>query len=361
MAAVAVPQGKNSPCWMAVMLALLALVAAATARPAPAKVMRGGAVGCAGGDWWAGIKSPDGTDFSVYDGEGSFSVAEDMTDTSSHPAQTLAALYAGGSGLNYVMYNDETPAGHKSSTRGHTKGVVAFDESSGKGFWLVHSIPRWPPVQADGYSVPTDTQKYGQSFLCMSFNVADLDTAANLMQLNYPQIYDSHFSASGQQQAPHLYELSKGNHTTAATTATQALPTSGGSSFRQFAKTARWGQAIGEYLIGPYYDSGFQWETWRDGEGDLQPWCAGKGGCQYDTFDVESVKVPSGTTWTVSRDHSKWGISTDGAKVACIGDINRQSGQYRRGGGFVCKSDSGLWKAFNQIITGTNSTCTPCP
>lgn len=73
-----------------------------------------------------------------------------------------------------LMYNDEWPNGTSSQTAAHAKGVVAFDGRS--GFWLVHSVPRFPPAPGVNYSFPITGLRYGQTMLCFSlpFNQADL-------------------------------------------------------------------------------------------------------------------------------------------------------------------------------------------
>jgi hypothetical protein len=68
-----------------------------------------------------------------------------------------------------VHHADETPDNKQHGSFGHTKGDMAFDANG--GFWLVHSVPRFPAntgsgVSYDGY--PEYASTYGQSFLCMS-------------------------------------------------------------------------------------------------------------------------------------------------------------------------------------------------
>ena len=70
-----------------------------------------------------------------------------------------------------LLYNDEHPDGNTSFTAGHTKGVVALGDQ--RGFWLVHSVPKFPPV-AGKYGYPRTGHMYGQTFLCIT-----LETAAN--------------------------------------------------------------------------------------------------------------------------------------------------------------------------------------
>ena len=74
-----------------------------------------------------------------------------------------------------VMYNDEFPNGTSSDvTHGHAKGVVVFDGHS--GFWLVHSVPQFPPDPGESYSMPKSAFKYGQTMMCLSMasNQAEL-------------------------------------------------------------------------------------------------------------------------------------------------------------------------------------------
>lgn len=79
-----------------------------------------------------------------------------------------------------LMYNDEFPNGTSSETSAHAKGVVAFDGQS--GFWLVHSVPRFPPAPDGGppgtkgnYSYPTTGLRYGQTMLCVSLPLHQAD------------------------------------------------------------------------------------------------------------------------------------------------------------------------------------------
>ncbi|KHJ89008.1 hypothetical protein OESDEN_11184 [Oesophagostomum dentatum] len=55
--------------------------------------------------------------------------------------------------------------------------------------------------------------------------------------------------------------------------------------------------------------------------------------------------------YSSSKDHSKWGVSLDGnVPAVCIGDVNRQESQFKRGGGAVCIEDKNMWKTFYNSI-----------
>lgn len=88
------------------------------------------------------------------------------------------------------MYNDEPPEDNVDMVKGHTKGVMASDDTS--GFWLVHSVPHFPPDLSKGaYDYPKTGHTYGQSFLCITMDVAELNKAAEQLLYNEPHIYSS--------------------------------------------------------------------------------------------------------------------------------------------------------------------------
>lgn len=72
-----------------------------------------------------------------------------------------------------LLYNDEPPHDNTTMTLGHTKGVVVGDSVS--GFWLVHSVPHYPPESGNNaYAYPKTGTVYGQSFLCITMLPKDL-------------------------------------------------------------------------------------------------------------------------------------------------------------------------------------------
>ncbi len=63
--------------------------------------------------------------------------------------------------------------------------------------------------------------------------------------------------------------------------------------------------------------------------------------------------------FSVHNDHSKWTVTTKSdtnndemTKIACIGDINRQEDQLRRGGGTVCfLNNQNVWNEYHKIVS----------
>ncbi|XP_042136015.1 deoxyribonuclease-2-beta isoform X2 [Peromyscus maniculatus bairdii] len=87
----------------------------------------------------------------------------------------------------YLMYNDGVPKSTNYSRKyGHTKGLLVWNRI--QGFWLIHSVPRFPPFPEDGYEYPSSGRRYGQSGICITFKysqyeVIDIFTAWMAQQL----------------------------------------------------------------------------------------------------------------------------------------------------------------------------------
>ncbi|XP_004454458.1 deoxyribonuclease-2-beta isoform X2 [Dasypus novemcinctus] len=95
-----------------------------------------------------------------------------MDNTKSVLGRTLQQLYEAYDSKNnntaYLMYNDGVPRSVNYSTKyGHTKGLLLFNRV--QGFWLIHSIPRFPPIPEEGYDYPPTGRRNGQSGICITF------------------------------------------------------------------------------------------------------------------------------------------------------------------------------------------------
>jgi deoxyribonuclease II len=114
-----------------------------------------------------------------------------MNSTSSFTGQTLSLIYSNNNIDNNLiaMYNDEPTNGNTDGSRGHTKGVVVANDIS--GFWLVHSVPKFPPEIGGNYDYPHSGLTYGQSFLCMSFTGDQMDEVGKQLQYNEPHFYST--------------------------------------------------------------------------------------------------------------------------------------------------------------------------
>lgn len=119
-----------------------------------------------------------------------------INDSASIPGMTLSFIYndKDEDNLLVMMYNDEPSNAKTDGTRGHTKGVVVANDIS--GFWLIHSVPKFPPALEEGnYNYPKTGTIYGQSFLCISFTGDQMAKVGKQLQFNEPHFYSSKVSS----------------------------------------------------------------------------------------------------------------------------------------------------------------------
>ncbi|PIO65012.1 hypothetical protein TELCIR_13339 [Teladorsagia circumcincta] len=67
------------------------------------------------------------------------------------------------------------------------------------------------------------------------------------------------------------------------------------------------------------------------------------------------TQVGATSEFKYTKDHSKLARSADSTRPwVCIGDVNRMTTQYIRGGGTTCLSSTFVWQAFNVIKDENN-------
>jgi len=263
---------------------------------------------------------------------------------------TYAQIYATKKDPNVfrAMYNDEWPSGDTSFTLGHTKGAAAFDKTS--GFWMIHSVPKFP--HGDAYSYPSTGAKYGQAFLCVTYKYAQLGDVGKQLFFNEPYIYEKALPAAFAKDFPVLDQLIKGEATPSPFSNTATLVSSGGVSLISFAKSKKWGHELYADLVAPTLKKNLIAETWQNGKGNTGKNCS----LSYHVTNAAQISLADDITFSILDDHSKWAVSDEkSGGFICIGDINRQFGQIRRGGGTVCMQDAKVWKAFRNSIKKSDS------
>ena len=148
---------------------------------------------------------------------------------------------------------------------------MAFDDAS--GFWLIHSVPRFPRIE-DTYEYPKTGLKYGQSFLCISFKTSSLDDIGLIKQTSsfnnlfwqhffdnqrylgiqlifgQPSFYAKHIPRSFRQQFPNLAEALLGvKDRKSPTSSTKKLRSRKGQNFISFYKNDKFGRGEIKYHL----------------------------------------------------------------------------------------------------------------
>ena len=312
-------------------------------------------------DWWFAYKVPQlvhdaktlnatGYEYVYYDpnvGKVSKS-ANLLTDKKGAIDLTLDSVFGKpDDSTGWILYNDEMPkiaARKDSSSFGHTKGVIAFDTVSKTAYWLLHSWPKF----ADRLAPDMPTPIYGQTYLCISLDLATASQIANQM-INHqePQVYDPRIPSSLDKSDP-LYLLTQTLNPNAPgdSNTIDCKSRDGKLTFKVIAKNRKWNKDFWNDLVGPTLGADMRAETWIRGK--IPPILDSDG--IHKTFDVSFIDFrPLGVpfAWPETHDHAKWGITVDSDWV-CVGDINRMISQEKRGGGTIAFQEPTLWAALSK-------------
>ena len=341
-------------------------------------------------DYWVIIKKPKGTEYFYYDSnDKTFDISPNSLNDTSIGALTYTTKQLWHTDSNYVIYNDQIPKQYminnlindtinnlindtinnlindtindtindlmKYNMRnttynyGHTKGFFAFDKNN-NGFWITHSIPLFPvgPEKIDNYiGLGSNSWTYAQNMLCLSVNANTINELSNKFLLNKPQIYDSKLITNTYK---YINELVDGKYSTKEKCEYEIFTTKNGMNFKVFAKTAEWNNDLYSECITLNEKDSLWVESWIRGsaEGPICPIS------DYDTLDIKYLNFGNNNSWSETQDHSKWAITVN-KYVICMGDINRMTTQYLRGGGTACFTDEILHSILKKATIETNS------
>lgn len=289
-----------------------------------------------------------------------------VNDSTGALGRTVGQLYEQGKNADiaYILYNDQRPPeegergfGFLSNRGGHTKGVVLLDKT--QGYWLVHSTPHFPPVKEIGqYSYPGSGVQNGQNFICVTYPLERFQAIAEQLQINQPNVYDCGVPASLASLVPALADVcnnSQGQmaysnlpHPQPASNRSVSLTSLGGTEFISFAKGRSFNNDLYHSWVAPSLQSDLLVQFWIRSVGILPSDCS-QG---WKVLDIQLISPGGRITFKASNDHSKWAVSTTGGGLdgaagwVCVGDINRNEAEEKRGGGTVCLQDATVWKAY---------------
>jgi deoxyribonuclease-2 len=332
-------------------------------------------------DMWVAIKKPRGTSYFYYDHQTKFNTSTKSLNDTSAGSLTYTTKQLWYNNISYVIYNDQVPkrTNDNADKYGHTKGFFAFDNNE-NGFWLTHSIPLFPlgPKYTNQYiGLGSNAWTYAQHLLCLSVKAHTINELSNKFLLNRPQIYDSKLITD---KYIFIKELIDGKYSTEKTCETALLSTKNGIPFKIFSKTTEWNNDLYAGCVTPIEKDTLWVESWIRGsaEGAVCPIS------DYDTLDIKflnfdnssyssnkstsnkstsnkstsnkstSNKSTSNNSWSETQDHSKWAITLN-KHIVCMGDINRMTTQYLRGGGTACFSDKLLHSILKNATVYINS------
>ncbi|KAL3059975.1 deoxyribonuclease-2-alpha [Trematomus bernacchii] len=288
-----------------------------------------------------------------------------VNDTTGALGRTVGQLYSQGENTEvaYILYNDQKPSedlgdrwvDNSGSKGGHTKGFVLLDKN--QGFWLVHSTPHFPPVRKAGtFSYPPSGVINGQNFICVTYPLERFQTIGEQLQINQPNVYDCDVPESLASLVPALADLCAKKHPSVhifphikpVSNRSVTLTSKAGTNFISFAKGASFDNDLYHSWVAPSLQSDLLVQFWIRSTGILPSDCS----LGWKVLDIKLIHPGQTFDFKNSQDHSKWAVSPtaggagSGGGWVCVGDINRNQAEEKRGGGTVCLQDPVVWKAY---------------
>ncbi|NXW77730.1 DNS2B protein, partial [Hirundo rustica] len=257
----------------------------------------------------------------------------------------------------YAIYNDETPVSDsKGSKHGHTKGFLFLDKS--QGFWVIHSVPLFPPIPEDGYGYPSTGESFGQTAICITFKYDQFIEIDQQMLIYNPGIYSCSIPDIFQADLPNLQKLcAKSRLPSAPLLHLSKLQSAHGETFLHFAKSHLFIDDIYVAWMAQELKTDLLAESWQHSGKKLYSNCS----LDYHVYNINIIGVPLNSTFRSINDHSKWAVSRKYEdQWTCIGDLNRAVEQAWRSGGFICTQNKQIYQAFRHLIVHYES-CTSAP
>ena len=278
--------------------------------------------------WWVMFKKPTSRDYYYRDPNTPLSAGPgDLGQKSRNPFyQSVKGIYER-STVAYLLINDQAPTGDATKKYAHDKGVILYD--SDDAVYIEHSVPSFPPASSDGYSYPSSGVSNGQSFMCVSLSLDQLNDFANDMLVEIPYVYDSSIPSEHLKIQGISDIIDEKWRDSESTVSHRAGPV------QHFVKSRHWGKdSYHDLLVTELGADGYS-ETWQNGSGGvLRSDCSGS----HSVYNIQKVKFPD-AEWVSTKDHSKWALIGDNV---CIGGVNRVQSQSERGGQHLCLEHSGL-------------------
>lgn len=255
--------------------------------------------------------------------------------------------------VNYFFWNDDTSTEDKSSaaskTKAHSKGGLVYNKNT--GYFLMHSLPRFPRRTADNKFVdelPDNAGIYAQHFLCISTNLDNNLKIVDTLNIINPQLIIKNGEEDNVTEEDSVSKLIKNKSDPKLEPFKITEITSNGKKkFTFFSRSKNEEKLQFDHHIPKFYEDDFYVETWSKPK-LLDPICDGL----YKVMNVKSLKFGD-IAYTNTQEHAKWSVSAK-KEIVCFGDLNRTDQVTVRGGSVVCIKDKKLAKIMRNAITDSD-------
>ncbi|KAK1165398.1 deoxyribonuclease-2-beta [Acipenser oxyrinchus oxyrinchus] len=265
--------------------------------------------------------------------------------------ETLGQLYQAhkhqSNTTGYLMYNDDPPSLDYQKGHGHTKGALHFNKD--QGFWLSHSIPRFPPFPERGYGWPPTGKQNGQTALCVTYKYSQFTEIAEQLLYYNPRVYNCSLPEIFLPAVSNLsYICQDSKIPQLPRRRVRKLVSARGESFLNFAKSRYYVDDIYAAWVAQVLKSNLLTETWQREEHELPSNCS----LPEHVYNVKRIRLPGPVLFYSYFDHSKWCVSQlFRDQWSCIGDLNREDRQAWKGGGLICTQNPLIYRSFRKAIS----------
>jgi deoxyribonuclease-2 len=225
---------------------------------------------------------------------------------------------------NWIVYNDETSTSC-CSNGAHAKGILAWNDKTIT--WLIHSVPKFPE-KFDGTNNFPDIDNseliYGQSFIFIKIDIEHLENILTQLFITHPNVYISNYD----------YEKYKNAHKLMNSNIYKI-----NDKLTHVSKSPDYHKDLYTDIVIPNFGGNCLTETWVRGHH-----CDETENCKM----ISKIEWPNSISYTYTHDHSKYCYSDNGWIL--IGDMNRMTSQFKRGGGGIVVKDKDKCKLFKDVI-----------
>ncbi|KRZ53378.1 Plancitoxin-1 [Trichinella nativa] len=252
-----------------------------------------------------------------------------------------------------IAYNNLPPGAVRPNAESTAKGLVAWGADTGKAFWYIHTMHKFPDFNiADASLLLDNLIEKAALFMCLTIDYKNTAWAKALL-FEKPLIYFSQKPAAvGDAQAVFLEEdimnlLNESPVTFPNNIYSRNVNTTGATPIvihyiaRYSSKTAQ--GDIYSRLIAPALQSSVR--VWT-GTTELNSYCSG----MYKIENVEGPIQIKNHELTKQYDTSVWSVTTTGEKKFCLSNVERESASFKAGG-VICIAQSNIQGLFSALAS----------
>ena len=242
----------------------------------------------------------------------------------------IKGLYKNSNWKSWIVYNDQIELiGLHHTTKGHCKGIITWNDENIS--WLCHSTPNFPKY-FNGNEISdleSNEHVYGQIYQYIEipfdiFLLNEILLQIHIMDANvYMEKYDKPVYFNKDDVKNIMIKKIKLHNT---------IEHVAKSPYNEI-------DIYSEYLA---HEFPYKWyvETWIRGH-HIEKTCD-------KIIDIKDIQFED-IKYTEKQDHSKWAVSDN--EFYWVGDLNRMTSQYKRGGGGFIIKDIFIAESFRNIFS----------